>query len=198
MNPEEQVLKLAKSQGLITAKDIESIGISRNYLYKLCSEGKLTRSSRGIYMYPDMPITENHSLIEISKKNPNAVICLISALYYYKITTQIPHEIWVAIKKDTRKTKFDYPPVRYTVLSGKSYSYGITENNIDGHKVKFYSLAKTIADCFKLRNQIGIDIALEALKESIQSKQVTIDELTEAAKINRVLNIMLPYMEAIV
>lgn len=198
MNRTEQILKLAKEKGIIQAIDLELLGIARNYLYKLRKEGLLNKAARGMYMLPNAPITENQNFIEIAKKIPNAVVCLISALSFHGITTQIPHEIWIAVPRDTWRPSMDYPPLHYTVLTENVYNFGIQEENINGTIVKIYSPAKTIADCFKFRNIVGVDVAIEALREVWRSRKATMDELAEAAEVNRVSKIMRPYLEAIV
>ena len=198
MNRTEQILKLAKEKGIIQANDLEPLGITRNYLYKLCKEGLIIKTARGMYMLPDAPITENQNFIEIAKKIPNAVVCMISALSFHRITTQIPHEIWIAVPRDTWRPSMDYPPLHYTVLTENVYNFGIQEVNINGTIVKIYNPAKTIADCFKFRNIVGVDVAIEALREVWRSRKATMDELVEAAEVNRVSKIMRPYLEAIV
>ncbi|HEC43632.1 MAG TPA: hypothetical protein ENI20_12475 [Bacteroides sp.] len=114
------------------------------------------------------------------------------------MTTQIPHEIWIAVPRDTWRPSMDYPPLHYTVLTENVYNFGIQEVNINGTIVKIYSPAKTIADCFKFRNIVGVDVAIEALREVWRSRKATMDELAEAAEVNRVSRIMRPYLEAIV
>ena len=198
MNRTEQILKIAEKKGIIQANDIEVLGIARNYLYKLCKEGLLIKVARGMYMLPDAPITENRNLVEIAKRIPNAVVCLISALSFHEITTQIPHEIWIAVPRDTWRPNIDYPPLHYTVLTAAVYDFGIQEVDINGIVIKVYSPAKTVADCFKFRNTVGLDVAIESLKEAWRSHKVSMDELVEAAEINRVSKIMRPYLEAIV
>jgi predicted transcriptional regulator of viral defense system len=198
MKRTEQILELAKEKGIIQAKDIEEFGIARNYLYKLCKEGLLNKAARGMYMLQDAPITENQNLIEIAKKIPNAVVCLISALSFHGITTQIPHEIWIAVPRDTWRPSMDYPPLHYTVLTEKAYNFGIQRVGINGTTIKIYNPAKTVADCFKFRNKVGIDVAIEALREVWRSRKATMDELVEAAGIDRVSKVMRPYLEAIV
>ena len=198
MNRTEQILKIAREKGIIQANDIEVLGIARNYLYKLCKEGLLIKVARGMYMLPDAPITENRNLVEIAKRIPNAVVCLISALSFHEITTQIPHEIWIAVPRDTWRPNIDYPPLHFTVLTDAVYNFGIQEVDINGIVIKVYSPAKTVADCFKFRNTVGLDVAIESLKEAWRSHKVSMDELVEAAEINRVSKIMRPYLEAIV
>lgn len=198
MSKKEQVLRIADKNGFISASDLEVEGISRNYLYKLEKEGNLTRTARGLYRTNDALITEYTTLAEVSKRHPKAVICLISALEFHKLTTQIPHEIWIALPKGTWRPNTDNTPLNVTFLSGKAYSFGIQEVNVQGISVKIYNPAKSVADCFKFRNKIGLDVAIEALKETWRTQSATMDELSRAAKICRVDKIMRPYLEAIV
>ena len=198
MNKTKQILKAARERGIIQAKDVEEYGISRHSLYNLYKRGLLIKLARGMYMLPDAPIKEHQHLVEVAKKIPAAVVCLISALSFHELTTQIPHEIWIAVPRDTWRPKLDYPPLHYTVLTEKTYNFGIQEINIQGVMVKIFNPAKTVADCFKFRNKIGLDVAIEALRDAWHSRKATMDELVEAAKINRVLSIMLPYLEATV
>jgi predicted transcriptional regulator of viral defense system len=198
LNKIEQILKIAEQNGIIRSHDIEKAGISRNYLYKMCKDEQLIKLSRGLYMHPDMPESENLNIIEVAKKIPNAVICLISALTFYEVTTQISHEVWIAIPKGAWRPCIDYPPLNITFVSEPAYSFGIQEQTINGVTVKIYSLEKTIADCFKFRNKIGLDVAIEGLKEAWISRKITMDKLVEAANINRISKIIRPYLEAIV
>jgi predicted transcriptional regulator of viral defense system len=143
-------------------------------------------------------VTENSSLAEVAKRLPHAVVCLISALSYHEITTQIPHEIWLTIPRGSWRPDVEYPPLNLTYVSGPAYSFGIQEHVINGVAVKIYSPAKTVADCFKFRNKVGLDVAIEALREAWRSRKVTMDELVEAAGVDRVSKIMRPYLEATV
>ena len=198
MRNAEKVLALAEKRGMITAKDLEEEGISRNYLYMLQRQGLLERRTRGIYTLPDPSLSEHALLAEVSKRVPRAVVCLISALSFHGLTTQIPNEIWIAVPRAAWKPRIEYPPVNLTYLSGDSYTYGIQQHQTNGVAVKVYSPAKTVADCFKFRNKVGLDVAIEALRECWRARQATMDELTVAADINRVTTVMRPYMETIV
>lgn len=198
MKIEDKILELVAKKKIIKAADLEAEGFSRNYLYTLRQRGLLTRVSTGTYALPGREITEYSSFAEITKQNPRVVICLLSALIYYQISTQFPHEVWCAIPQGANKPRINYPPLSLIYISEPSYSYGIQQHEIDGVQVNIYSIAKTVADCFRFRNKIGIDVAIEALKEAWNQKKVTMDELVEAAKINRVLKVMRPYMEVIV
>jgi len=194
----DQILKFTKEKGIVRPKDVEELGIKRHILYSLYKKGLLIKIARGMYILPNAPITEYQNLIKVAKKIPSAVVCLISALSFHEITTQIPNELWVAVPRDTWRPKIDYPPLHYTVMNKKTYSFGIQEVDINGVLVKVYTPAKTVADCFKFRNKVGLDVAIEALREVLKTRKATMNELVEAAKINRVLKIMRPYLEAIV
>ena len=198
MSRQQQILELAMKKGIIRAEDVEAVGISRNYLYRMHKEGLLEKNAVGLYTLPEAPVTENSSLAEVAKRLPHAVVCLISALSYHEITTQIPHEIWLTIPRGSWRPDVEYPPLNLTYVSGPAYSFGIQEHVINGVTVKIYSPAKTVADCFKFRNKVGLDVAIEALREAWHSRKVTIDELVEAAGVDRVSNIMRPYLEATV
>lgn len=198
MSRQRQILELARKKGIIRAEDVEAVGISRNYLYRMHKEGLLEKNAVGLYTLPEAPVTENSSLAEVAKRLPHAVVCLISALSYHEITTQIPHEIWLTIPRGSWRPDVEYPPLNLTYVSGPAYSFGIQEHVINGVAVKIYSPAKTVADCFKFRNKVGLDVAIEALREAWRSRKVTMDELVEAAGIDRVSKIMRPYLEATV
>ena len=198
MDRKTQVLKIAKAKGIIKASDVEAKGISRSYLYALNNAGLLQKISRGLYTLPGSQITEHITLIEIAKRIPNAVVCLISALSYYELTTQLPHEVWITIPRGAWRPKIDYPSLNLTYASKEVYSYDILEHKINGVSVKIYSPAKTIADCFKFRNKIGLDIAIEALKKAWETRKVDMNELVQAAKICKVSKIIRPYLETIV
>jgi len=198
MNRKQQILQLAGTSGIIRAKDAEMAGISRNYLYEMHREGLLEKISTGLYTLPNAPVTENSTMAEVAKRIPNAVASLISALIYHGLTTQLSPDIWLTIPKSSRKPKIKYPPLNLTYVSGTAYSFGIQKHIINGVSVKIYSPAKTVADCFKFRSKVGLDVAIEALRNARHSRKATMDELMEAAKVDRVLKIMNPYMEAIV
>ena len=197
MKRKDQVLKIAEKKGIITANDLETEGISRNYLFTLYKDGLLQKTSRGLYALPDASFTENVNLVEVAKRVPNAVVCLISALSFHNLTTQIPHEIWITVPRGAWRPVIDYPPLNLTYVSGDAYSFGIQKQKIQGVIVKIYSPAKTVADCFKFRTKVGLDVAIEALRETLRSRKATVDELANAAKICKVFKVMLPYLEAI-
>ena len=198
MNRKQQIQQLARQKGIIRAADVEDVGISRNYLYHMQKEGLLEKLSVGLYTLPEAPVTEHSPLVEIAIRIPHAIVCLLSALSYHGLTTQIPHEIWVTVPGSSWRPQREYPPLNLTYVSGSAYSFGTEEHVINGVKVKIYSPAKTVADCFKFRNKVGLDVAIEALRETWRSHKATMDELVEAAGIDRVLKVMRPYLEATV
>ena len=197
-NAENIIIEMARKTGVIRAREIRKAGLHTEYLRRLCKSGRLIRTGRGLYVLADGDFTEHHTLAEACKRVPHGIICLLSALSYHEIGTQNPHGVWMAIDRTMRKPKVDYPPIRIFRFSGPSLNEGIEEKKIEAVSVRVYNPAKTVADCFKYRNKVGIDVAIEALKECWQSRRCTIDELVRYALICRVRNIMQPYMEAIV
>ncbi|MFH0727923.1 MAG: type IV toxin-antitoxin system AbiEi family antitoxin domain-containing protein [Pseudomonadota bacterium] len=171
-------------------------GITRYMLYSLRDRGVIEQMSRGIYRLVELPPISNPDLVTVSLRYPNAVICLISALSYHDITTQIPHTVFVAVPRDSRVPSLDYPPIQAHRFSDEAYKSGIEEHHIDGVPVKIYSPEKTLADAFKFRNKLGIDVVLEALKLYRTRKEFALGDLLNYAKICRVEKIMRPYLEA--
>ncbi|HSW60374.1 MAG TPA: type IV toxin-antitoxin system AbiEi family antitoxin domain-containing protein [bacterium] len=198
MKNKEKILKLVKKKGMITAGDLEKTGVYRNLLYEMCDEGLLVRQSRGLYSASDTQFSEHLSLIEIAKRSPDSVICLISALSFHGVTTQLPHEVWIVVKRGSWIPKYDSVPVNVTVISGNAFDFGIEKHKISGIEIKVYSIAKTVADCFKFRNKIGLDVAIEALKEVVRSRKATVNEIMKAAEICRVGTVIRPYLEAVI
>lgn len=201
MRPEtiSKISQIAAEKGVLRAEDVVRAGIRREYLWQLCREGKLERVKRGVYRLAEMhgaDITEHHSLAETARAAPQTVVCLLSALRFHDITTQMPFEVWLAIGQKARRPKIENAAVRFVYLSEKSLTAGVEEHRIENVAVKIYSPAKTVADCFKFRNKIGLDVALEALREVLQNRRATRDEIWSYAKICRVTRVMRPYLEA--
>lgn len=192
-----QVLSLAKQGGVIRARDLEPHNIPRTYLARLCEAGRLQRLGRGLYMLADSTITTNHSFGEAAKRVPRGVICLLSALRFHGVTSQALFEVWIAIENKARAPVSNETPLRVVRFSGQALQSGIETHVIDGVPARIYSLAKTIADCFKYRNKIGQDVAVEALRESWRAHKCTMDELWRYAVICRVSNVMRPYLETL-
>ncbi|HSU53025.1 MAG TPA: type IV toxin-antitoxin system AbiEi family antitoxin domain-containing protein [Candidatus Dormibacteraeota bacterium] len=194
----DQILRLASNQPLVRSRDVELRGISREYLLRMYRQGILRRAARGVYALAEAPVSEHHSLAIVAKIVPHAVFCLLSALRFHGLTTQDPHQIWIAIDNKARRPSLESPSLRVVRFSGKALTEGTVTHTIEGVPVRVYSAAKTIADCFKYRHKIGIDVAVEALKDALRHKRTTIDEIHRFAKVCRVDRIMQPYLEAIV
>ncbi len=171
-------------------------GITRYMLYSLRDREIIEQVSRGIYRLTELPPISNPDLVTVSLRFPNAVICLISALAYHKITTQIPHEVSIAVPRDSRVPSLDFPPIQVHKFSNAAYKSGIETHQIDKVPVKVYSPEKTLADCFKFRNKIGKDVVLEALRLYKTQEKFNLGELLKYARICRVENVMRPYIEA--
>ena len=187
-----------KHGGQLRMSEAIEHGITRYMLYSLRAKGIIEQVSRGIYRLVELPPISNPDLVTVSLRFPNAVICLISALAYHDITTQIPHAVAVAVRRNSRIPSLDYPPIQAHRFSNEACNSGIEEHLIDGVPVRIYSPEKTLADCFKFRNKIGMDVALEALKLYRTRKKIHLDELLKFAKICRVAKVMGPYLEATV
>ncbi len=194
----DRALELARSGAILRAKDFYAAGVPHTYLRRLQDDGLILRIGRGIYQYADADITASHSLAVVSKAIPHGVICLLSALQFHVLTTQVPHRVWVLIEHG-RWTPLS-PPVSLRIIrsSSEALSVGLECHWIEGVSVPITIPAKTVADCFKHRNKVGTDIAIEALKECLSRKEATVDEIWRFAEINRVASVMRPYFEAIV
>jgi predicted transcriptional regulator of viral defense system len=192
-----QILTLASEHGLIRPRDVVALGLPRVALTRLVRQGLLTRVGRGLYAHPDRTVSEHGSLAEVARKHPQAIVCLLSALRVHNLTTQSPFEVWLAIPNKARAPKLAYPPLRIVRLSGTTLTEGIEDHQIDGVTVRVTSVERTVADCFKFRNKIGLDVAMEALREAWTNKRVSMDELWRCATLCRVANVMRPYMESL-
>ena len=191
------ILDLAAQRGLIRPRDLNERGLPTVALTRLVRQGLLQRVGRGLYAIPDRPVSEHGALAELARKHPQAIICLLSALRLHELTTQSPFEVWLAIPNKARSPKMDYPPLRIVRFSGAALAEGIEERVIDGVLVRVTNVARTVADCFKFRKKIGLDVALEALQEAWRAKRLSMDELWRYATLCRVANVMRPYMESL-
>jgi predicted transcriptional regulator of viral defense system len=187
-----------KHGGQLRMSEAIAHGITRYMLYSLRDKGVIEQVSRGIYRLVELPPISNPDLVTVSLRFPNAVICLVSALAHHDITTQIPHYVSVAVPRNSRIPSLDFPPIQTHRFSSEAYKSGIEEHLIDGVSIKVYSPEKTLADCFKFRNKIGMDVVLEALKLYKTRKQFNLGELLKYAKVCRVEKVMRPYLEVTV
>lgn len=193
----QKVLDLAAERGLIRPRDLTERGLPTVALTRLVRHGRLQRVGRGLYSLPDRPVSEHNALAEVARKHPQAIVCLLSALRFHDLTTQSPFEVWLAIPNKARAPKMDYPPLRIVRFSGAALTRGVEDHVIDGVPVRVTSVARTVADCFKFRNKIGLDVALESLQEAWRAKRASMDELWRYATLCRVANVMRPYMESL-
>ncbi len=193
----QQILTLASTHGLIRPSDLAALGLPRVALTRLVRQGLLTRVGRGLYARPDRPVSEHGTLAQVARKHPQAIVCLLSALRMHDLTTQSPFEVWLAIPNKARAPKVEYPPLRIVRFSGALLSDGIEEHRVDGVTARVTTVARTVADCFKFRNKIGLDVAMEALREAWANKRVSMDKLWRYATLCRVANVMRPYMESL-
>lgn len=191
-----RLVDLVRRRGILRAGDLNVHGIPRVYLTRLVEEGVLSRSSRGVYVLAEAEVTENHDLAEACRRVPRGVVCLLSALRFHGLTTQSPFEIWLALDRKDRLPKVDHPPLRVVRFSASDLVTGVVTHNVEGVAVPVTNPARTVADCFAYRNTVGIDVALEALRDCLRQKQASRDDLYRAAKARRMANVMRPYLEA--
>jgi len=193
----KSALQVFKKNKVMRSTEIFAQGIQPRTLYEMRDEGLLVQEGRGLYRLADAQIWSDPDLAIVSLRIPKGVVCLISALYFHQLTTQIPHEVHLALPKDSEKPRLQHPPIRFFWVSPAPFKAGIETHTIDNIDVKVYSVAKTIADCFKFRNKIGMDVALEALREGLNQRRCTPEQILRFARIDRVERVMLPYLEAL-
>jgi predicted transcriptional regulator of viral defense system len=194
----EPEIEMIHRMGIVRPSDLETRGIPRARLYSLVQEGLVERCGRGIYVARDHALTADHALAQAAKRVPNGVLCLLTALRFHGLTTQSPAEVWIALPEKARKPRLDYPRLRIVRFSGKALTEGVETHPLEGVNVRFYSAAKTVADCFKFRNKIGIDVAVEALKDFSRTHRGGSNELARFARICRITRLIQPYLDAIV
>lgn len=196
MSHTEDLLMLVRERGLLRARDLYHSGIPRLYLSLLVEKGDLVQIGRGLYAVADVALTEHQTLLEAMVRVPYGIICLASALRFHGITTQNPWKVWMMIESGKRIPRVDYPALQVVQASGTSFHEGTELHTIDGVTLRVTSVAKTIADCFKYRSKIGLDVALEGLKQTLQEHRATREQIRLFAKICRVERVMTPYLEA--
>lgn len=190
----KKAMQLARRSKILRPRDMEARGLSRRHVSRLVDEGFLRRVGRGVYVVAGSEPTENRTLAEVCKRVPKGVICLLSALRFHGLTTQMPAEVWLAVDAKAWRPKEPELPIRIVHFSGRALTSGIKRHRIEGVSVKVYSVAKTVADCFKSRNKIGLDVAIEALRDCRRRKLCTNDDLWRFAKVCRVATVMKPYL----
>lgn len=193
----KRIIRLTRTHGIIRPRDLKKLGLPAQYLRQLEQEGQLMRLDRGLYACPETPFSEHISLLEVAKRVPNGVICLIAALRFHDLTLEFSPDAWVALPPKHHQPKMEHLRVRYFSFSGQAYTEGIEIQRINGVDLKVYSAAKTVADCFKFRNVIGLDVAIQALKQGWEERRFKAPELMRFARINRVENVIRPYLDVL-
>lgn len=188
---------LMRGSGTARSRDFVAAGVSRSQLSRLVAAGQLVRAARGLYAMPDYQSGEHGALLTVAQRSPGVLFCLLTALRIHDLTTQAPFEVWIAIGNKGHPPRLDYPPLRTVRFSAAALAEGVETRKIEGARLRVTSVAKTVADCFKFRNKIGLDVALEALREARRAKKASADELWRYAKLNRVAKVMRPYLEAV-
>ncbi len=185
-----------KHGGMLRTSKAIALGVHPRTLYALREAGRLQQVSRGLYRLADLPEFRNPDLATVAARIPQGVICLISALAFHEITTQIPHQVDIVVPRGTKQPRLDFPPTRIFRFSEPMFQAGVETHRVDGVPVRVYGAAKTVADCFKFRNKIGIDVAVEALRDYLKKHRGGMDALWRYAKICRMTNVMRPYLKA--
>jgi predicted transcriptional regulator of viral defense system len=193
----EQVLSLIRRRGVVRPRDLDGRGIPRMVLTRLHRDGLVERPTRGVYILADAEPTEHHDLAEACKRVPHGVVCLLSALRFHALTTQAPFEVWLAIDRKARLPRVEHPPLRVVRFPARALVEGVEEHDIEGVPVRVTTPARTVVDCFAYRNKVGLDVALEALRDYRRQKRANMDELHRAAQARRMANVMRPYLESL-
>ena len=194
---ERRILQIIRQLGLVRPVDLETRGISRRELYTLAQKGMVARQARGIYVADKHPYTAQHTLAQVAKRVPAGVFCLLTALRFHDLTTQALAELWIALPEKARKPRLDYPRLRVARFSGEALTEGIETHRLEGVEVRVYSAAKTVADSFKYRNKVGVDVAIEALRDFGRRYRGGATDLARFARVCRVTRVMQPYLDAI-
>lgn len=194
---QKRIGKAFRTTTLLRARDLTARGLNRVQMRQAVEAGLLEQAGRGLYRLPGADITQHHTLAEIARRIPHGVICLLSALSYHNLTTQNPHEVWLALDHKAWAPRSERVRLRVFRLSGPALTEGVEIHTVEGVPLRVYSPAKTVADCFKFRNKIGIDVALEALRETWRARRATMKELEHHARVDRVAKVMQPYLESL-
>jgi len=195
--PNDRALRMIEKMGLARPAELEARGVARARLYRLVRQGLVERRARGIYVAAGHAPTAEHTLAQVAIRVPAGVFCLLTALRFHGLTTQSPAEVWIALPEKARKPRLDYPRLRVARFSGSALTEGIERHRVEGVEMRVYSAAKTVADCFKYRNKLGIDVAVEALRDFSRRNRGGATELARFARICRVARVMQPYLDAI-
>ena len=195
MKTEDAIAIFEENDGLLRTTEALEKGIHPRTLYHLRDEGVIESVSRGIYRLTSLPPLSDPDLVTVALRVPRAVVCLVSALSYHGVSDEIPHEVHIALPRGTKKPRLDYPPIRVHQFGADAYSAGVDAVQIDGVSVQVYSLAKTVVDCFRFRNDIGTDVAVQALGDAVRREGISPAEILKYARVCRIETVMIPYLE---
>ena len=193
----DKTVRLVRQLGIVRPAELEAHGVSRANLYRLVQKGLVLRQARGIYVAARHSTTAEHTLAQVAKRVPGGTFCLLTALRFHGLTTQSPAEVWIALPEKARRPRLDYPRLRVARFSGAALTSGVERHTREKVEVRVYSAAKTVADCFKYRNKVGVDVALEALRDFSRRYRAGATDLARYARICRVTRVMQPYLDAI-
>lgn len=194
--PLKQAQSIARRHGTVRSKELEAAGVARSQLSRMVAAGELTRVARGLYSLPGRAPDAQEGLAVVARRAPQALFCLLTALRLHELTTQAPFEVWIAIGNKERAPRLDWPQLRVVRYSGEALNAGVEQRKIGDVRIRVTTVAKTVADCFKFRQTVGLDVAREALREALREKRASVDELWRFAAICRVTRVMRPYLEA--
>lgn len=192
-----RVLDLASQKGVLRARDLDAIQAPRVVLTRLVAAGMLEKVERGLYRLPDVLVSEHETLLTVAARVQQAVFCLLTALQFHELTTQLPRHVWIGMPTGSHAPRLDYPPVQMVQMTTDVHAAGVEEHWRDGVKLRVYGAAKTVVDCFRYRHRVGLDVALEALREARGYGKVSADEIWHYARICRMTSVMRPYMETV-
>lgn len=195
MEPHARILQIARKKKLFRLSEATAAGVHPEYVRRLTRLGQLTRVGRGLYALPTLKPTEHHTLVEVAKRVPKGVFCLLTALRFHGLGTQNPREVWLAVDRRAGMPRVDFTPVRTIRISGAALTDGVEKHAVEGVQIRVTSLARTVVDCFKFRNKIGLDVAVEALKDYRRLRKGTADELWRQADRLRLAKVIRPYWD---
>jgi predicted transcriptional regulator of viral defense system len=195
-NPADRATALLKTAGIARSRDLVGAGISRTQIRRLLEQGAIARVGRGVYRSPAAALTERDDLAQVARLVPGGIVCLLSALRFHGLTTQNPFEVWLAIDRKAWRPRLNHPPLRFVYLSETALHEGVEQHDVSGVRVHVFSAAKTVADCFKFRNKIGTDVAVEALREYRRVHPKRLEAVWRFAEVDRVARVIRPYLEA--
>jgi len=193
----ERLIRHVERHGFVRTRDLEALGVPRVALQRAVERGQVTRRARGVYVKPGHAVTRHTDIAAVATRTPKAVVCLVSALEYHGLTTQVPHAVWIMIHKSSHRPSFTIPAVRIVRASGLALTAGVETQKIESVSVHMTNPAKTVADCFRYRSTIGTDVAVEALRDCLRKRKASPADIFEMAKVDRVASVMRPYLEAL-